>query len=105
MTVSRFSIPRMDCAAEEQLVEMALAGIDTINHIEIDLDQRVVAVDHDASPRIIDDALRRLDLGSTHLDDHDGTLVPNTDQRSDEQKGCGHGSGSDLACGRAFRPL
>lgn len=83
MTVSRFSIPRMDCAAEEQLVEMALAGIDTINHIEIDLDQRVVAVDHDASPRIIDDALRRLDLGSTHLDDHDGTLVPNTDQRSE----------------------
>ena len=40
MTVSRFHVAGMDCAAEEQLVRMALSDIDQINRIEVDLDQR-----------------------------------------------------------------
>ena len=36
----------MDCAAEEQLVRMALSDIDQINRIEVDLDQRDVLIDH-----------------------------------------------------------
>ena len=79
MTVSRFSVAGMDCAAEEQLVKMALADIEAINHIEIDLAQRVVAVDHNTSTSTINDSLDRLGLGSTHLDDHDGNLEPTKD--------------------------
>ncbi len=80
MTISRFVIPGMDCAAEEQLVEMALSDIDAVKRVAVDLDQRLVAVDHNTSPTIIGDALRRLDLGSEHLGDHDGILEAAADQ-------------------------
>ena len=76
MTVSRFSVAGMDCAAEEELVQMALADIEAINHIEIDLAKRIVAIDHNTSTNTINESLDRLGLGSTHLDDHDGSLEP-----------------------------
>ena len=46
MTVSRFHVAGMDCAAEEQLVRMALSDIDQINRIDADLEQRAVLIDH-----------------------------------------------------------
>ena len=69
MTVSRYRIAAMDCAAEEQLVRMALADLDGINRIAFDLTQREVFVDHQTDQTIIDSALQRLDLGARHLDD------------------------------------
>ncbi len=69
MTVSRFHVAGMDCAAEEQLVRMALAEVADINRIEVDLDRRNVLVDHTGHADAIDDALRPLDLGARHLDD------------------------------------
>ncbi len=48
MTVSRFHVAGMDCAAEEQLVRMALSDIDDIDRIVVDLDERDVLIDHAA---------------------------------------------------------
>lgn len=59
----------MDCAAEEQLVRMALSDLEAINRVEVDLDRRDVIIDHDTSASTIDAALRPLDLGVDHLDD------------------------------------
>ncbi len=69
MTISRFHVAGMDCAAEEQLVRMALSDLEAINRVEVDLDRRDVIIDHDTSASTIDAALRPLDLGVDHLDD------------------------------------
>ena len=69
MTVSRFHVAGMDCAAEEQLVRMALSDIDQINRIDVDLDQRDVLIDHTTDTDTIDTALQTLNLGAEFVDD------------------------------------
>jgi Co/Zn/Cd efflux system component len=69
VTVSRFHIAAMDCAAEQQLVRMALSDVDGINRIEFHLDQRDVVIDHDSTAASIDAALQTLDLGARYVDD------------------------------------
>ena len=59
----------MDCAAEEQLVRMALEDLDDINRLEFHLDLREVLVEHDTRRDIIDTALQSLGLGASHVDD------------------------------------
>lgn len=46
MTVSRFRVGGMDCAAEEQLIRMRLAQLDGIDHVGVDLTTREVTVEH-----------------------------------------------------------
>ena len=46
MTVSRFHVAGMDCSAEEQLVRMALAEVDAVVRVDVDLDGRQVMVEH-----------------------------------------------------------
>lgn len=69
MTVSRFHVAGMDCAAEEQLVRMVLSDVDTVHRVEVDLDQRHVIIEHETSSDVLDSALQSLDLGTTHVDD------------------------------------
>lgn len=69
MTVSRFHIAAMDCAAEEQLVRMALSDIDGIDRLEFHLDRRDVVIEHRSTTDAIAAALQPLDLGARHLDD------------------------------------
>jgi len=69
VTVSRFRVAGMDCAAEEQLVRMALSDLDAVNRVEVDLDARTITVDHDTIAEALDAALRPLGLGASHLDD------------------------------------
>lgn len=59
----------MDCAAEEQLVRMALSDLDNLNRIECNLEQPDVLIDHDTNIDTIASALETLNLGSTHIDD------------------------------------
>jgi Co/Zn/Cd efflux system component len=59
----------MDCAAEEQLVRMALSEIDGIDRIEFHSDRRDVVIDHRSTAATIDAALQALDLGVCHVDD------------------------------------
>ena len=46
---SRFVAPRMDCAADERLVRMALGGHADVHRIDVDLATREVSVVHDGS--------------------------------------------------------
>jgi len=81
MTISRFHVAEMDCAAEEQLVRMALSDIDGINRVSVDLDQRDVLIDHDTSPDAIGTALDALRLGTSHVDDTSEIDPPANEQR------------------------
>ena len=69
MTISRFHIAGMDCAAEEQLVRMALSDLNRIERLDFDLEHRDVLIEHNASVEAINAALQRLDLGARHVDD------------------------------------
>jgi len=75
MTVSRFCVAKMDCAAEEQLVRMALDDLDGIDAVTVDLAAREVAIEHALDPSVVAAALHSLDLGTTHLGDDSGTLI------------------------------
>ena len=81
MTISRFHVAEMDCAAEEQLVRMALSDIDGINRVSVDLGQRDVVIDHDTSPAAIGTALDALRLGTRHVDDISKIAPPGDEQR------------------------
>ena len=69
MTVSRFHVPAMDCAAEEQLIRMALDDCDGIDRIEFDSQQRDVLIEHRSNADAITDVLEPLGLGARHVDD------------------------------------
>lgn len=69
MTISRFHVPAMDCAAEEQLVRMALDQRDDVERIEFDSQHRDVLVEHHSNAHAIGDALEPLGLGARHVDD------------------------------------
>jgi Co/Zn/Cd efflux system component len=59
-----FSIPKMDCGAEEQLVRMALAGRPQVHRIEADLTRRELMVLHDGNADEIAALLAPLKLGT-----------------------------------------
>ena len=75
MTVSRFRVAKMDCAAEEQLVRMALDDLEGVDGVAVDLDAREVAVQHARDTSEVTGILLDLDLGTTHLGDEGGTLA------------------------------
>ena len=80
MTVSRFRVERMDCAAEEQLVRIRLAQVDSVAHVGIDLSTRQVIVEHAADTAAVVAALHSLDLDTHHLGDG-GAPTPRSDPR------------------------
>lgn len=67
MKASSFRLERMDCSAEEQLVRMALDGVEGVNGVEIDLDERTVTVAYDTDGAAVESALEGLDLKMTPL--------------------------------------
>lgn len=68
-----FAIPKMDCAAEERLIRMALAGQNDVRSIHADLAARRLTVVHEGPPEVVDGALRSLNLGSRLLDTADAS--------------------------------
>ncbi len=62
---SRYHIPQMDCYAEEQMVRLALAPIQTIHHLEFDLLQRTLDIQHNGDATLITTTLEKLALGAT----------------------------------------
>jgi len=59
-----FSIPKMDCAAEEQLVRMALDGVEGVRRLSFDLGKRTLTVWHGGVPGPITERLNPLGLGA-----------------------------------------
>jgi Co/Zn/Cd efflux system component len=55
----------MDCAAEEQLVRLALDGLPNIQKLDFDLNTRVLSVYHTGRSEPIFQALNDLDLGTS----------------------------------------
>lgn len=57
---TEFDVPKMDCAAEERLVRMALEGDERVRALEFDLPARKLAVVHSGSARAILEKLEPL---------------------------------------------
>lgn len=73
MKKTTLSIPRMDCAAEERLVRMALEGRPGIVRLDADLGARQVSVVHEGEPERIAALVRPLNLGGDILDTSDAS--------------------------------
>ena len=76
----------MDCAAEEQLVRMRLDGVEGIEAVMVDLDERTVAVRHSSDPVLIKGALDGLDLDTTQLGGTGASVAGDQGVVSDERK-------------------
>ena len=68
MKRTTFSLPKMDCAAEERLVRIALAGRPWIQHIDADLSARQLTVLHESDAEDVTAALVPLNLGARLLE-------------------------------------
>jgi Co/Zn/Cd efflux system component/copper chaperone CopZ len=80
MWKTTFSIPKMDCTAEEQLVRTALAGRDDVVNVVADLPSREVTVVHTGEAGAIASALVPLNLGAR-------TIATNTASELDALQG------------------
>ena len=88
MQKTTFSLPKMDCAAEERLVRMALDGRPAVRRVEVDLTARQLTVIHAGEPDDVSAALRPLNLGARILEtalasDSDTSVLPT---RADEAR-------------------
>jgi Co/Zn/Cd efflux system component len=88
MQKTTFSVPKMDCAAEERLVRMALEGNPSVRKIDADLGARRVMVVHDGEPADLASVLVSLNLGARLMEtlaasEVDGLPTP---QRADEAR-------------------
>lgn len=63
MKQTLFSVPKMDCASEEQMVRTALDGLAGVRGIACDLAGRTVRVVHDGEPSAVEARLVPLGLG------------------------------------------
>lgn len=79
MNRSLFDVPKMDCAAEENLVRMKLDGITAVQSLDFDLSAREVAVYHDGQLDEIESAIGQLGLGSKLVE------TKQTDEAAPEQ--------------------
>lgn len=61
---STFTLPKMDCSSEENLVRMALGGKDGIKSLSFDLPARQLKVVHTTAPDQVLAALQPLNLGA-----------------------------------------
>ena len=63
-TLSTYSVPKMDCAAEEQMVRDALEDVAGVRKLQFDLPARRLDVYHDAEAGLISSRLNALGLGA-----------------------------------------
>ena len=64
MQKTTFSLPQMDCAAEERLVRMAVRGDASVRQIEADLSARTVDIYHDGPAESVLRLLEPLNFGA-----------------------------------------
>lgn len=79
-----FSVSKMDCAAEEQLVRMKLGDRQEIKRLAFDLPHRTVAVTHTGDSAEIERLMRELNLNASLIgQERVGAIEPDA---SDEQQ-------------------
>lgn len=62
---STFSVPKMDCPSEENLIRMALSDLSDLNALSFDLSKRQVTITHEGDHQAILQRLTPLNLGAT----------------------------------------
>lgn len=62
---SHFSVPKMDCSSEENLIRMALASENGVSALTFDLPKRELTVLHNGEPDRLLERLEMLDLGAS----------------------------------------
>lgn len=75
-------IAGMDCAADEQMVRMALSARPAIHRVTVDLGARTVSATHDESSEAVLDALSKLGMGSRLVSD-EGSAPPSLTAAAD----------------------
>lgn len=63
MEKSTFSIPKMDCPSEENLIRMKLDGLEGVKNLDFDLSDRKLTVFHEGSVEQIENSIADLNLG------------------------------------------
>lgn len=81
MNKTIFHIPKMDCAAEEQLIRMKLDGEPAIKKLDFNLQLRKLEVYHDGGAQDVDSKLRQLNLGSKLVE----TVAQDTETFDDDE--------------------
>lgn len=76
MTRSDFYVAQMDCAAEEQLIQMKLGSMPGVYSLRCDLAQRQVQVFHEGDAAPLENALESLRLGSSFVGSERVTRLP-----------------------------
>ena len=76
MNLSLFRIPKMDCAAEEQLVRMALDRVEGIRGLSFDLPSHTLCVWHEGETRLLSQELDPLGMGAVLTGTEETTEPP-----------------------------
>ena len=76
MQKTTLSIPKMDCAAEEHLVRMAVQGDGTVHRLEANLGARSVDVYHEGPPEHVLHLLEPLNFGAAITESSSVNEVP-----------------------------
>lgn len=62
--ISDYIIPKMDCSAEEQMVKMSLASVESVTNLVFDLPNRNLKVFHEGNSDLITSKLETLGFGA-----------------------------------------
>jgi Co/Zn/Cd efflux system component/copper chaperone CopZ len=84
MNKSVFSVPKMDCPTEEQLIRMKLQHAEGVRSLEADISRRTVTVYHEGAPEPIGVALATLNLGASQISTE--TCAYRPEQESDTRQ-------------------
>lgn len=87
MNKTRFAVPKMDCAAEERLVRMALEGRTQVQRLEADLGARELVVVHEGNADDIADLVRPLNLGAEILETTEASELDEVKPPSSAEEG------------------
>ncbi|MCL1601412.1 MAG: cation transporter, partial [Actinomycetia bacterium] len=86
MKTTVFSVQKMDCPTEEQLVQLKLATVAGVDAAVVDLDERTVTVYHDANPDDVLGVLHELQLDATMLAADTGMPSPASSESDGRQR-------------------
>jgi len=68
---SLFYIPKMDCPSEENLIRLKLQNFSQVHHLNFDLEQRQLKIQHQGKVEPLSQALDELKLGSRFINSHE----------------------------------
>jgi len=83
---SIFSIPKMDCPCEENLIRMKLQEVGGILRLDFDLAERKLTVLHTGDPGSVEAALKTLGLGATLIVTEQTEYRSQPDESSSQRK-------------------